>query len=669
MPWPVRSGLVPPLADAFSARPETAPGLVPALAPGAVVILEPGRSDTVAGGWLGSSGKTQLAAYLAELLWRSPGVDLLAWVVATSREAVLSGYLQAAAAAWGAEPAGDAESVAARFVSWLGSTSRNWLLVLQDVPDLAGLNGLWPHGPAGRVLITTTASAVMPGQHALVLPVGGYSPREAMHYLTGRLSADPDLRFGAIDLVKDLGYEPIALGHAAAVITSSSVSCREYRDVFARRRDQLAAAGRSQPSAAAVTWTVSFELANRLSPDGAAQSLLAVAALLDGHGIPVSVFATSAVCAYVAGGRPGHLADRETVQSALLVLERAGLIGLDLAGPPATTWISPAVQAAVLATMPGGVRDRAARAAAAALLEVWPDDAPRGWLAGRLRSCAIRLRQVTGDLLWAGGCHRLLSRAGESLDSAGLTGPALEYWSELAGASSRQLGERHPDTLQAGQRLADAYLAAGQAAEAAAWYQWVLADRIRRAGADHQDTVGARHRLGHALVSAGQHVAAVTTLTEAAAGYERIRGAGHPDTLSARDELAAAYLAAGQPADAIRLSQRTLADRERLQGGQHPDSIASRATLAAALLASDRVKEAITQYKTVLADRERVLGHDDLATIAARGQLAAAYRAAGRAASAQQLYGEACAGYDRVLGADHPDARAFRASLPGLAGG
>ncbi len=58
--WPVRSGLVPPLADGFVARPETAPGLEAALVPGAAVALVPGQSAAGTAGWPGPCGKTSL---------------------------------------------------------------------------------------------------------------------------------------------------------------------------------------------------------------------------------------------------------------------------------------------------------------------------------------------------------------------------------------------------------------------------------------------------------------------------------------------------------------------------------------------------------------------------------------------------------------------------------
>ena len=77
--WPVRSGLVPPLAEGFIARTETVPGLEAALVPGAVVALIPGTAAGSVQDWPRSSGKTQLAVYLAESLWQSRDVDLMAW--------------------------------------------------------------------------------------------------------------------------------------------------------------------------------------------------------------------------------------------------------------------------------------------------------------------------------------------------------------------------------------------------------------------------------------------------------------------------------------------------------------------------------------------------------------------------------------------------------------
>ena len=664
---PVRSGAVPSLADAFGARAETAAGLGAALVAGAVVALVPVRvAGAEPGGWLESCGKTQLAVSVAESLWRAREVELLVWVDATSRASVLSGYAEAAVSTLGADPGGDGESAARRFAGWLSRTSRPWLVVLDDLCDAADLEGLWPAGPAGRTLITTANPVAFPGaQDALIHPVGVFSPEQALSYLMGRLPADSGKRPGAAGLAQDLGFEPLALAQASAVITSSALSCQDYRDYFARGQEP---ADRGPRPAAAVTWAISADHADRLMPGGGARALLALAALLDGHGIPGAVLTGPAADAYLAGAGSGELRDREPAREALLAADRAGLLSADLLpGDPAGTAVlvrmNAAVQAAVRAATPAGMLDRAVTAAADALLQAWPGDEQPARLAAALRSCAGSLQQSGGDLLWADGCHPLLQRAGQSLDRARLTGPAVDYWNELAAVSDRILGRGHPDTLAADEQLAGAYLAAGRAAQAVSWFRWVLAERVRVLGPDHPSAIAARRDLGHALVAANQAAGAVTVLDRAVGDYERVRGPDQLDTLGARDELAAAYQAAGRFADAIRIGQHTLASRERLQGAEHPDTMTTRLRLAGALLAEGSTKAALSCYRRVLADRERALGPDHLDTIAVRAALGSACQSAGRMAAALQFHEQARAGYQRALGADHPDTLASSAKL------
>ncbi len=667
--WPVWSGPVPPLADGFTVRPDTVPNLETALIPGATVALVPDQAPASAQDWRASSGKTQLARHYAESLWRSPGVDVLTWVVASSRASVLSGLVYAATAI-GAGDVGDAESVAARFVTWLGQTTRPWLVVLDDLRDAADLRGLWPSGPTGRLLITTANPAVIPAaDRALTLPVPAFSSREAMGYLSGRLSTDPDQRSGAIDLVGDLGCEPLALAQASAVIAGSGMSCRDYRQHFMQRQKQLVEAGRAEPSAAAVTWTFSAEYAEHLSPGVSIRALVTLAALLDGHGIPGAVFTTAAAREYLAGDGTGRdpgasPADPQRTWNAIGSLRQAGLLTVDPAGTSPTVRISPVIQAVIRAAVPDDLYDRAARAAADALLEVWPRDEPRSRLAADLRACAVSLRQAAGDVLWAEGrSHPLLVLAGQSMDSARLTGPAIAYWRELAADSERILGPGTLETLTVAGRLGEALMTARQAAEAVPVFQRVLDGRTGLLGPDHPGAIAAKVSLGRALVAAGRPGDAVPVLEEALAGSELVRGADHIDTLAAREEYAAAALAAGKPAEAIRSYRHALADRERIQGGQHPGVASASLGLAAAYLAGGQAKDAIAQCKQVLTDREGELGPDHQDTLRVRGSLAAANFSAGRMGTALQLYEETCAGYERTIGANNPTTLACRAEL------
>jgi hypothetical protein len=220
-----RIGEVPPRAEGFTERPDTAGVILDALIPGSAVALVPGSASP--GGlpnWRGASGKTQIAVMIAESLWRSRVIDALIWISVTGRAAVLSGFVQASVAATGLEPTGTAESVAIRFASWLGETSRPWLVVLDDLPESSDLDGLWPDGPAGRLLITGAGAAPLAGRRGMrVIPVGSFSVREALNGLSERLSVNPVQRQGAIDLVETLSREPLALGHASAVVASSNL--------------------------------------------------------------------------------------------------------------------------------------------------------------------------------------------------------------------------------------------------------------------------------------------------------------------------------------------------------------------------------------------------------------------------------------------------------------
>jgi tetratricopeptide (TPR) repeat protein len=596
----------------------------------------------------------------AESLWRSRKLDLLVWIEATSRASVLSGYAVATAAATGRGHASSCESVAAQFLAWLGETSRSWLVVLDDLANPADLEGLWPTGPAGRVLVTCTNAAAIP-RGMQVLPVGLFNSREALSHLMERLSANPGQRFGAIDLVSEMGLEPAALTQASAVIASSPISCHNYREYFVRRRSQLTDSSGAPPPAGAVTWTLSWERADQLAPGGSVQSVLALAALLDGHGIPGTVLTAPAAMGYLTGGeaRTGS----EPARAALAALERVGLLTIAPVTAPPTVLISPVLQAALRAAMPEGMLDQATRVAADALLQAWPEAEPPGWPASGLRSCAAALRQIAGNRLWAGGCHPVLLRAGDSLDRARLTGPAVDHWRDLVATSDELLGAGHPHTILAGQRLAEALLAAGLPDDAVTWFQRLVDTQAVKLGADHHDLIGARLRLGHALVAARDPHRAISVLERVLADAEQGRGSEDADTLGARDELAAAYLAAGRHPDAIAAYRRTLADRERSQGSRDPETMTTRHGLADSYLAAGVAKDAVSAYKRVVADRERVLGPDDLDTIRARYSLGAAYLRTGKAVAAERVYEQARIGFEQVLGPRHPDALRSRAEL------
>ena len=657
------SGFVPPLADPY--YPRRASGLdLTGLRPGQTVILTQDEQADTPPAALGGTGKTQLAVEFAQTRWNSRAVDVLVWVTAASREAILTGFASAAGSVGASEPDEDAEAAAGRFLGWLANTSRPWALIIDDLADPAALQDLWPAGPAGQVVITTRLPGAVLGTAAAdagVIPVGSFGSREALSYLSSRLVDYASQRAESLDLCEDLNGLPLALAQAAGVINARRQGCREYRARLAERCKELSGASvAGLPTEALATWSLAVECAQELPPSGLAWPVLALAAMLGPHAIPVPALTSPAACGYVTG-RPGATSrdDQDLVRGALNSLARLGLVSIDSDSPIPLVWMPPSVQAVVRAYLP---RSDLVLTAADALTQAWRESGGRQ-LDQAMRDCTAALRTADGGLLWQPEPHPVLFRAGASLADSRLTSSAVVYWQSMVATSSRMLGSTHPSSMAAREKLGAAYESAGRADDGVAVLQGVVGDRERTQGPDHPDTIAARSHLAHALHMAGRLADAVTLYQSALTGLDRQLGSGHPDTLAARGDLAAAYQQAGMKKDSLRTYKLLLTDSERQYGASHPATLAARTGLAEAYLGAQQPKDAIEQYRRVLADQQHLHGRLHADTIAARASLASALRRAGKQKDAIAQYEQVLAERERALGPDHPDTVAARANL------
>jgi tetratricopeptide (TPR) repeat protein len=703
--WPVLAGQIPPVADSYILRRET--GLSAASLPmGGTAVLVPAEDAASGLGERGGIGKTSLAAALALASAQDRTAQLVLWIAATGRDAVISGYAHAQHELDQVPYQGRSPDFAAdRFLEWLARTGVPWLVVLDDLGDAAALDGLWPTGPAGRVIVTTgqlDVAAAAPSPR--VARVGAFSPREALTYLSARLQqGDPGQRAGAVELVTELQRVPAALGHAGAFIAATGVDCRRYRAQFTERRHALAHAfPGSFSSVLAATWSLSCELADRLPPSGMAWRSLALISMLAPNGIPGAVLTSQAARAYVAGpARPP--VDPAEVRSALYNLARTGLVTISDRSAARTVWVHGVVQALTRRHLPAAEGEHAAQAAADALAEIWQSEDVGPVAAQAMRDCTAALRQIAGTFLWEPQCHPALLAAGQSLTAEGLAGPAATYWRGMLAFSQRTLGEEHPQTTQirdllaaacevsgdhqaaiaayedalGGQggtgdpgssrdirdRLTRSYLAAGRADDAIQFAEAALRECQQELGPDNPDTLAAHASLASAFLRAGQLDQAATTFQQVAAHSEQVLGASHPTTISARASLVEVYRAAGRYKEAIALGKRILAERERSQGAGHPDTIATRAILAAAYRGANKHKDALRLYERVLADRERGQSADHPDTILARNEVALSYLTTRKLALAITQYERALADSRRALGDDHPITKSTQQSL------
>ena len=175
-------------------------------------------------------GKTQLAAAYARAKltgrWR-----LVAWVNAEDSGGVLAGLAEVAAALnlAGAE-AGDAQAAARAVRHRLETDGDRCLLVFDNANDPGLLRPFVPAAGAARVIITSNQQAV--ASLGSAVPVDVFSESEALTFLatrTGRADAA-----AAQALAAELGYLPLALAQAAAVIASQHLDYGTYLERLRR---------------------------------------------------------------------------------------------------------------------------------------------------------------------------------------------------------------------------------------------------------------------------------------------------------------------------------------------------------------------------------------------------------------------------------------------------
>ncbi|MFF3868281.1 FxSxx-COOH system tetratricopeptide repeat protein [Micromonospora sp. NPDC001898] len=655
--WPHRVGVIPTVADAYQHRRRIE--LEQATAGGGTAVLS----------GLGGVGKTQLAVAAAHHAWSRQRVDLLVWVTAATRQGVVATYAQGA---YGILDTADeeGEQAATRFLAWLATTDRRWLIVLDDLRAPADLTGLWPPAmTTGTVLVTTRRrDAALAGGKRRLLDVDVFTPGEATAYLRHKLPHEPVDQLH--QLAADLGHLPLALAQATAYLTDRGLDCAGYRARLADRQRALAhllpepeALPDEHRATVAATWWLSVIAADRLQPRGLARPLLELAAMVDPNGIPVGLFTTSAITDHLSGldrGAGASPVGQEAVADALHNLHRLSLVAYG-AG---RLQVHALVQRATRDQLTPDQLDTAARVAADALLEFWPAperDDPVG--SQVLRANTAALYEHPGRALLDLHCHAVLFRAGRSLGDTGQPAAAVAYFTDLHTDCLRVLGPDHSDTLTALHHIAQWRGEAGDPAGAVEAFTQVLVERLRVLGPDHPDTLSTRNDLAYSQGRAGDPAGAVEAFARVLADRLRVMGPDHPDTLFTRNNLAYWQGAAGDAAGAVEALRQVLADRSRVLGPDHRHTLSTSSNLAHWRGAAGDPAGAVEALRQVLADYLRVFGPDHPHTLTTRRNLAHWRSEAGDRAGAVEATEHVLADQLRVLGPRHPDTLASRRNL------
>ena len=622
-------------------RDQVVVGAIPVASPGfrprADLLAELDRAGTRvsvihAATGLTGLGATQLAAAYARAKLTA-GWRLVAWINAADTGGLLAGLTAVADATGLTDDVSRRGSIdaAATVRQWLETDGDQCLLVFDDVSDPEALQAFVPAHGAARILITTARrSAANLGS---TVSVDVFGAAEASAFLAARTGLDDET--GGAAVATELGYLPLALALAVPVIREQRRGYASYLDRLQTIPvEQSPADGERHQYSHGVARTVLLSVAAIQAADqtGMCTRVLQLMAVLSAAGVRRELLHVAGRAGVLASG--GRRVEAAVVDRALEWLSDRSLLTFSMDG---RTVMMHRLVARVLRD--GLVRRRRLGAVcwvAASVLEghaiavAGSQDRPgiRGipqQVTALLDNAAGVVEEADGEL--ATILLRLRFIALYHLIELGDSTPqAIAVGEPLTADLERLLGLGHPDTLNARNSLAAAYLAADRVTDAIGLFEQTLAVLQRQLGLDHPDTLTSQNNLASAYQDAGRVAEAIQLYKLNLAVRERLLSADHPSTLNSRGNLAAAYLAAGGIADAIPLLEETLARRELVLGPDHPDTQTSLKNLAKAYQDTGRAAEAAPLLERTSAGRQRIWRSDHPRIQISPNNLAPAYR-------------------------------------------
>jgi tetratricopeptide (TPR) repeat protein len=608
---------------------------------------------------LGGIGKTQMAL---EYVYRyRHDYQAVLWARADSEYALFSDFIFIAHVLDLPEKdEADQRRIVEAVMRWL-RVHTGWLLVLDNIEDLAVAAPFIPLAGHGHVLLTTRAKAL--GGIAERIEIEKMTPEVGALFLLRRagflsthdfldMASEAD-RHEAMSISRLVDGFPLALDQAGAYIKETACGLSNYFTLYqARSTDLLRVRGSftsDYPHSVVTTWSLSFEKITQAHP--AAADLLDLCAFLYPDAIPEEIITDGA--ADLGPQLEPIAVDPLQLDGAIKEILRYSLIQRE--AERQTLTIHRLVQAVLKDRMEENVQRQWARRTVRAVNETFPEVEFTSWPRCQrcilhAQVCAIHVEQWDMEFPEA---TRLLNQAGYYLEERAQYLEAEPLYLRALAIRERTLGLDHLDTAQSLNNLASLYEFQGKYEEAVPLYQGALEVRERTAGPDHPDTAQSLNNLAELYRVQGKYKDAEPLYLRALAIWEQALGSEDPETASCLNNLGLLYDSLGRREEAVLCFHRALAIDETVFGTDHPHVSTDLNNLAELYRAQGKSVEAEPLLQRALTIWEQIdPNHPD--TAVALNSLAELYRSQGKYKEAKSLLQRALTIWEQV-DLDHPD--------------
>jgi tetratricopeptide (TPR) repeat protein/DNA-binding XRE family transcriptional regulator len=545
---------------------------------------------------------------------------------------------------------------------WLGE-QRDWLLILDNIEDLALIQQVVPAIHQGHLLLTTRAQAT--GTLAQNIPLKKMDLQESALFLLRRTKhLPPDATFSqaapieqesAREIARLLDGLPLALDQAGAYIEETACRLPDYLDRYQSRRAALltrrGSISSGHPASVSATLSLAIEQVEYLNPMAA--DLLRLCAFLQPDAIPEAIIVEGAA---IEGFILELLArDACAFDAAIKTLRDYSLIQRQTESK--TLSLHRLVQAVVQDRLDEQTHHQWAEHTVVLMSHAFPDSGEEvNWsrcqqYLPQALACAALIEEErimipeAGTLLWRTGSHLMESTRYAQAEEMLLRAQAILLLT---------VGELHANYAYCLNALGILYHYWGRYEEAGRLYQQSLRLCEQIFGPEHLTISDSLNNAGGLFYEQGQYEQAEASFLRALRIREKLLGAEDPTIDTPLNNLACLYADRGKYAQAESMLLRVIALREKLLGLEHPNTLSSLSHLAKLYAARKQYAQAEELHHKVLSLREQHLGTEHAHVGTSLHYLGCLYHELGRYEQAEDHYRRALAIRGRALGTEHP---------------